>query len=121
MTNIDLNNLKTAIQKAKEQLISDIESIDFSINGVTQISDKPSIFTVKSGTIANNNFILSTEYYDVQAQKQRILGIVNNNNDIFKTLDTLKTIAEQKKFRDNTPIHPDILSSLNKYLNTIDI
>lgn len=120
MTNKDLAALKAAMLSAKEQLISDINAIDFSISGVTPISDSPKIFTVKLSTIANNNHILSPEYYNVNAQKQRILAIIDNKNtDIFKAIDQLKDVVANKKFRDNTPIHPEVIIALDKYLTTI--
>lgn len=121
MTNKDLAALKAAMLSAKEQLISDINAIDFSISGVTPISDSPNIFTVKLSTIANNNHILSPEYYNVNAQKRRILAIIDNKNtDIFRVIDRLKDVVANKRFGDNTPIHPEVIVALNKYLNTLD-
>jgi|GEM_PF-5151738 len=121
MSKTNLKALKAAMQEAKEQLISDIDAIDFSIAGVKPISDSPRCFTVSFSSIASNNFILSAEYYDVKAQKQHILDIVDSNKDVFATLEQLKAVNDKKKFKDGTPIHPEVAAALSSYLVSVNV
>lgn len=121
MSSINLEALKTAMQKAKAQLVADINAIDFSIEGVKPISNAPRCFSVSLSSIANNNFILSAEYYDVESQKKHILDIVDGKKDVFAALEQLKTVNEKKRFKDGTPVHPEVAAALNKYLVSVNI
>ena len=119
-TNIDLKALKSAMDTAKQQLIADINNIDFSIPGVDPISDSPRIFTVKLSTIADNNHILSPEYYDAESQKQHVFNIINKNDNVLETIEKLKSVVNNKKFADKTPLHPNMINALSAYLDTIE-
>ena len=117
----DFVALKNLLMEAKKELVAKIEKIDFSIEGVEKISSNPKCFTVSIGAIAKNNFILSPSYYSVDDQKQRVLALFENTDDIFTCFNRLKAVSEKKRFSDGTPCHPEIVTSIKKVLKECNV
>ena len=113
---VDLNVLRKMLDDAKEELIIEIDKIDFSIDGVKSLSSNPSCFTISINTIAKNNFILSPSYYSAEAQKQHILDAINKTDNVFVCFNRLKDIVEKKKFSDGTICHPCVSEAIQRLL-----
>ena len=88
---------QTAIELVKDSVIKKLESIKTNSNGVVQMGKHA--FLIPFSTIASSpNHSLEPFFYNIEAQKQKLISLVENANDL-SFITTFEEIFISKKLK----------------------